>query len=89
MDSQNLRSLIEQLHQELSANPPTDERSRELLAGLQQDIERGVGETPPAAPEVHGLRERVQEILAGYEGAHPQSVAAWERVFTLLSNFGL
>ena len=88
MDSQNLRSLLEQLHQEIAANPPTDERSRELLLGLQQDIQRSVGDTP-AAPEVHGLRERVQEILAGYEGKHPQSVAAWERVFTLLSNFGL
>ena len=91
MDQQTLRSLLEQLHQEISANPPTDDRSRELLLNLQRDIERAVAPdaAPSSASATHPIRERVQEAAASYEGTHPQAAAALERVMTLLSNFGL
>ena len=95
MDQQNFRSLLEQLHRELADNPPTDDRSRQLLLDLQQDIERAI--SPAAlddgvavsAPEPQNLRERLRERIAGFEGSHPQSAAALERVLVLLSNFGL
>lgn len=95
MDQQTLRSLLEQLHQEISVNPPTDNRSRELLLNLQRDIEQAVMPdatniaAPSSASKTHPIRERVQEAAASYEGTHPQAAAALERVMTLLSNFGL
>ena len=95
MDPQNLRALFEQLHGELAANPPTDEAGRRLLLELQADIERalapaGSGDDAAApASSPHALRERLQAAVAGFEGAHPQSAAALERVMVLLSNFGL
>lgn len=92
MEGQKLRSLLEQLHAELAANPPTDDHSRHLLLELQRDIERATGDVagsdaPPMPPA--NLRERLQESIAGFEGSHPQSAAALERVLVLLSNFGL
>ena len=95
MDQQALRSLLEQLHLELASNPPTDDRSRRLLHELQADIERAVapapgsapGETPAAPPA--DLRARLQNAVASFEGTHPQTTAALERVMVLLSNFGL
>ena len=96
MDQHALRSLLEQLHLELATNPPTDDRSRQLLHTLQADIERAVAPASsgdeanaPVAPPPADLRARLQEAVAGFEGTHPQSVAALERVMVLLSNFGL
>ncbi len=95
MDQPSLRALLEQLHHELATNPPTDDRSRQLLHELQADIGRAIeaapgnepGEPPAAAPS--HLRARLQDAVAGFEGTHPQSAAALERVMVLLSNFGL
>ena len=51
---------------------------------------RGREDAPAVAPmPPSGLRERLQESIAGFEGSHPQSAAALERVLVLLSNFGL
>ena len=95
MDNETLRLLLAQLHRELVANPPTDERSRQLLVALQGEIERSMSAAPSdrSAHEVFvetgNLRERVQEAMARFEGSHPQAAGALERVMTLLSNFGL
>ena len=95
MDQQALRSLLEQLHLELAANPPTDDRSRQLLHELRADIERAVAPAPsgdptdPHAAHPADLRARLQDAIAGFEGTHPQSAAVLERVMVLLSNFGL
>lgn len=95
MDPQTLLSLLQQLHRELSENPPTDDRSRQLLLDLRRDIEKTIALTPTdestATPirEPSNLRGRLQESIAGLEGSHPQATAALERVLVLLSNFGL
>ena len=90
MDSQKIRSLLEQLRLELAADPPANDHTRQLLTDLQRDLEHSIGDgqhmpTPPSP----NLRERLRDSIAGFEGSHPQSAAALERVLVLLSNFGL
>ena len=94
-----LRELLEELHAELSRNPPADERGRELVRGLREDIARydSAGSTqdasakPTAAGEAHPqhLRGRLQEMIVGLEKSHPQLAATIEQTMVALSNMGL
>ena len=94
-----LRELLEELHAELSRNAPFDERGRELVRSLREDIARydSAGSLPDAsaAPATggtlppHGLRGRLQEMIVGLEESHPQLAATIEQTMVALSNMGL
>ena len=89
-----LRELLEELHVELSRNPPADERGREMLQGLREDIARydaAAAAAPATGAEVHpqGLRGRLQEMVAGLEESHPQLTSTIEQAMVALSNMGL
>ena len=86
-----LRELLEELHVELSRNPPADERGRELLRGLREDIARYDAATPATPGETHpqGLRGRLQEMVVSLEESHPQLTSTIEQAMVALSNMGL
>ena len=95
MDPSRLRVLLEELHAELSRNPPTDARGQELLHEIREDLARydaPVDALPPDAPAAeppHTLRGRLQAAAAGLEVSHPQLAAAIEQTMVALSNMGL
>ena len=94
-----LRELLEELHAELSRNAPFDERGRELVRRLREDIARydsagslpGASAAPAAGGELppQGLRGRLQEMIVGLEESHPQLAATIEQAMVALSNMGL
>ncbi len=101
-ETPRLRALLEDLHGELSRLSDTgvDDARRTQLLDLKTDIERllarretaGVsgGEelTVPHEERQH-LQGRLQRLVAGFEGAHPQIAAAVEQTMNALSNMGL
>ena len=101
-ETPHLRALLEELHGELSRLSSTgvDDARRGQLVDLQADIERLLarkesGTQPestaaglPAGDRAH-LQGRLQSLVAGFEGAHPQIASALEQTMNALSNMGL
>ena len=102
MDDQipRLRALLEGLHGELSRLPPggVDDARREQLLGLKTEVEGlltrregAAGATVAASrpEERRHLQDRLQAMVASFEGAHPQIASALEQTMNALSNMGL
>lgn len=102
MEQQNLRALLEQLHQELSRTATLDERGHQLLAEVRRDIERLDATLPttapeevaqsitPLSPEEHEqMQSRWQSAVVNFESSHPVIARGLERMAVILSNFGL
>ena len=101
-ETPRLRALLEELHGELSrlSSSGVDEERRAQLLDLKADIERllarrdaavdsGGVETPVPPEERKHLQGRLQELVASFEGAHPQIASALEQTMNALSNMGL
>ena len=86
-----LRELLEELHVELSRNPPSGERGQEMLRGLREDIARYDAAAPAIGAETpsRGLRDRLQGMVVGLEESHPQLAGTIEQAMVALSNMGL
>ena len=91
MDQAHLRELLGQLRDELARGDTLDDRSRQLLQGVHDDIERiavtlsGV----PSTEEHQPLRGRLQEAVINFETSHPKLAANLEQTMNALSNLGL
>ena len=91
MDQQHLRELLGQIHDELARGETLDDRSRQLLQAVHDDIER-VAATPEGTPpdgEPPQLRGRLQEAVIRFETSHPKLAANLEQTMNALSNLGL
>ncbi len=95
-ETSRLRAMLTELRGELSRLPPNgmDDTRRTELFDLQTEIERllarseSAGETV-APEERQRLQERLQTLVAGFEGAHPQITSVLEGAMNALSNMGL
>lgn len=89
MTDQNLRDLLEKLHQELEQIDVADESERERLRHLKADIrelrERS-GETPETDETV---LERLQDAIDHFEVTHPRLTLMLSQMMTILSNAGI
>ncbi len=84
-----LQTLLQELHGELSRLPEDDARRTPLL-DLKADVERVLARREEdTLPERGHLQGRLQELAAGFEGAHPQLASALEQTMNALSNMGL
>ncbi len=100
-ETPRLRALLEELHGELSRQPAidVDDARRTQLLDLKTDIERllarreaagsQAGEGVVPREESQHLQGRLQALVAGFEGAHPQIASALEQTMNALSNMGL
>ncbi len=101
-ETPRLRALLEELHGELSRLPPggkVNDARRAQLDELKSDVERLLARregTPDATAtatttpeERQHLQGRLQTMVAGFEGAHPQLASAIEQTMNALSNMGL
>jgi hypothetical protein len=87
MKDQKLARLLEQLHKEIEGIDSVDEKGRELLRALSEDIndllERAEGKHPAS------MLERIGQAMEHFEVSHPDLTAALANLSTILSNAGI
>jgi hypothetical protein len=90
MDDQELRELIEKLHDEIQNTDTVDEKGRELLTHLETDIRALLDQSGGNAIPVHpSTVQRLQEGLDHFEVTHPTLTILISRVLEGLSNVGI
>ena len=90
MSDENLRKLLEQLHDELERTESVDEKGDELLRHLDADIgnflkRSGKGKRQPDEP----LLEQLQDAIDHFEVTHPRLTMMLSEMMTILSNAGI
>lgn len=89
MTDQNLRDLLEKLHQELEKIDVADESERERLRHLEADI-RKLRERSGETPETdETMLERLQDSIDHFEVTHPRLTMMLSQMMTILSNAGI
>ena len=90
MSDENLRKLLEQLHDELEHTESMDEKGDELLRHLNSDI-RGLlkrsGKVKGESDD--SMLERLQDAIDHFEVTHPTLTTMLSEMMTILSNAGI
>lgn len=91
MNDDELRRLLEELHQKIETTDTVDEKGRELLSHLSVDI-RGLLERTGHEEQLRGSpREvgRLEESIQHFEVTHPTLTAALSQLLNILNNAGI
>ena len=91
MNDDELRQLLEELHQKIEAADTVDEKGRELLSHLSVDIRNlleraGHEERLRGSPWEVG---RLEESVRHFEVTHPNLTAALSQLLNILNNAGI
>ena len=86
MTDQNLRKLLEQLHDELENADSLDEDGRELLSHINADIQKIL---EPSGTVSDSLLGQIQDAIDHFEVDHPAITAALSQVLNTLNNAGV
>jgi hypothetical protein len=89
MPREQLRQLVNKLHQELAGTEQVDAESRRLLNQLTGDIEELVGESETGAEHHATALERAEEAALGFEAEHPQLAGVLREIMSALSRLGI
>lgn len=91
MNDDELRQLLEELHQKIETTDSVDEKGRELLNHLSMDIrsllERTGQDTPQGATS--GEVSRIEESIRHFEVTHPTLTATLSQLLNILNNAGI
>ena len=90
MNDDELRQLLEELHQKIESADNVDEKDRQMLDHLSKDIgnllERtGHGEQRDTSREIN----RLQESIRHFEVTHPTLTATLSQMLNILNNAGI
>ena len=90
MSDENLRKLLEQLHDELERTKSVDERGNELLRHLNADI-RDLLQRSEEGQELSddSMLERLQDSIDHFEDTHPTLTLTLSEMMRILSNAGI
>lgn len=90
MSNEDLRKLLEELHEELERTESVDEKGNELLGHLNEHIralrERS-GQVEGQADE--SMLEQWQDAIDHFEVTHPRLTMMLSQMMTVLSNAGI
>ena len=90
MEETELRKLLEKLHQEIEDAETVDDKGRDLLIELQEDIrdllERSPNTSAQPAPIVS---QKLEDSIAHLELTHPTLTATLSQLLAVLSNAGI
>jgi hypothetical protein len=90
MDDQELRKLIESLHDEIQNTRTVDEKGQELLVDLDADIRKLLAQTGVGVAPVHpSTLRRMEEGLDHFEVTHPTLTILLSKLLEALSNVGI
>ena len=90
MDNNELRKLLNQLHDQINITESVDEKSSEVLRDLDGDI-RALLERSEADPlQLHpSIVHRMEGALNNFETTHPDLTMLISRLLESLSNAGI
>ena len=88
--NQNLRELLERLHNELEQTESIDESGNEMLRHLDADIRRRL-QSSGTKRKTHDdtILERLQDAIDHFETTHPTLTLTLSEMMTILSNAGI
>lgn len=93
MSSQDLPTLLRQLHAELARAQSLDPESRRLLDVVVDDLRRvNAADAPPAgapAPGAHATPGGLEDLAVRFEADHPAMAAALRRLADVLGKAGI
>lgn len=89
MNDQNLRELLERLHNELATIEVTDDAGRERLRRLEADIRDLLERSEELTEKDEPMLERLQDAIDHFEETHPQLTLMLSQAMTILSNAGI
>ena len=88
---QNLRELLERLHNQLEQTESMDEAGTEMLRHLDEDIRKRLessGSKRKKEPD-EPILERLQDTIDHFEATHPNLTLTLSEMMTILSNAGI
>ena len=89
MNDDELRQLLEELHQRIESTDTVDEQGREMLNHLSMDIrnllERTGEPRRDTSREINGLEESIRH----FEVTHPTLTATLSQMLNILNNAGI
>lgn len=88
MTDKKLTKLLEELHTTLDATEAVDDKGRELLRALNEDIKELLERSDDAQSD-DSLLGRMQETMTYFERTHPEMAATLSNLLTTLSNAGI
>ena len=89
MEQQQLRDLLETLHQELEQVGSVDEKTAEVLTALKADIGKLVSGGAVEGDGREGLVVRMNHALGHFEEEHPKLSMMIQHVLDSLARMGL
>jgi len=87
MTDQNLREILERLHDELDRTKSLDEKGREMLRHLNKDIRELLERSGEEVDE--NILERLQDSIDYFEATHPRVTQMLSEMMRILSNAGI
>lgn len=89
MSDQDLRQLLEKLHNELEHTASMDERENEMLRHLDADIRTLLKRSGTKLERDEPMMERLQDTIDHFEETHPTLTTMLSEMMTILSNAGI
>lgn len=93
MEKNIFHEMLENLYDELKKLQSIDERDRNILLDVENEIQRLVNRKEeyktPKAPRHHMLIEQLSEAISYFEESHPKLAMAMKQVIDTLSNMGI
>lgn len=88
-EQQHLRQTLEQLHAELQRADALDDRSRELLRSVLDDIEDLLERAEKSGKRPESITERLRDAVGAFEETHPRLTEAIGGVVDALAKMGI
>ena len=87
--NQNLRELLERLHNELEQMESIDENGNEMLRHLDADIRTLLKRSGSKIETDEPMLERLQDTIDHFEATYPRLTRMLSEMMTILSNAGI
>ncbi len=90
MDENELRTRLQQLHDEIEKTQAVDEQGRELLRHIDGDIRALLARSAEHPVQVQpSFVKRLEDALCEFEVSHPDLTAVISKMLDTLSNAGI
>ncbi len=89
MHNDDLRDKLESLHDALANVGNLDEQTAAAMKQVATDIDRLIDQDNVPGDQVLGIRERIDDLMLGFESEHPKLASVLSQLTDLLSGMGI